>query len=432
MSSTDRANVSSSSSTPTGPAMPFEQRPSQPQQPTPGASLLWQVVDRLAALDRERIAPLGEAAFPRVIPMESRFPLAPGMLRPAMLSERLGRGSRHVAHGIHEHDRHGRLPSGWLGLIARDDAGWSLGSRHEGRLQRALGEHAHALILADAAPDLLPAYGGLSAVVASPRAAPDESNRIHFATVWERKDVTLAALVDDGGLAGGARLGGAPMSGRDVGRIMSLLGDAYGRLHQRRMAYTDPRLANIALGLDKRPRGGQAEAAGPRRERIRDLVFIDAESMQRPGYSDDPTIGLDRALSTKVASEDILAKAFLGMEAIKRAQSDPRNDVYHIAAMSFALVSGHVPQDEAVTSRMHARLRRDHGLSAGDHRRILFDETRLARREAGFDREIAALDEQTRVGRLPPGLGRLIGDGLLARVQTLAQWRGRLGESGFA
>ncbi len=272
--------------------------------------------------------------------------------------------------------------------------------------------------------------------------------RLRYATVWERQDATLRDITDAGGLAGSAPWGSRAFRLGDLARCMQQLGVLYGRLHEQGLVYTDPKPGNIALvrapaqfsatatttGASAATTTATLTAAsddpwGVRASSIQRLVFIDAEAMQRPGYQVDASQRASTNLTPMYTCEHILAQIFIGEDAIKRAQADPRSDVQHMALLSYALVAGTPPQHGIARARMGERCEARQGLSPRENARIAIAEMRQVRREIGFAREHTHLAVLARQRRLPRQLGGIISDALEGRIATPKEWLLRTNEA---
>ena len=382
---------------------------------------------------------------------------------PALLGGFIGKGHFHRAFAIDQLAASGaRVPGPWLALIASDEA-HQPAARGPGRLAQALTEHEHARVLAAAAPQLLPGFAGMAAILAvDPRKGL--SPALRYATVWQRQDATFQEIVGQGGVAGGARIQERTFNAVDVARSMLLIGRAYQGVHAHDMVYTDPKPANLAFSIvaatdaaagsgaaaraASAPASAAAVAAAPptsaRRGGARlatraaasssasmvgQVVFIDAESLQPPGYARDPDQRAVAILTPPMAAEEILRGVALGGgQALKRAQANAANDVFHTAVISYGLVTGDVPQLALGKQRYQRRceeLRRQGGLDAKEAEQVMVDEFRLTRLLDGYDHERGLLQRQVTAGAIPESLAQVVADGLEGRITSLGDWERR-------
>ena len=360
---------------------------------------------------------------------------------PAVLGPFIGKGHFHRAFAI-DHARSGgaRQHGPWMGLIANDAP-----SHQDPTLRRyyhALNEHRHAARLTAVTPELLPGYAGLAAVLPMDHQRRDHALR--FATLWQRKDATFEEIVSSGGLAGRATIQDREFTALDVSRSMLLIGRAYQQLHDHDMVYTDPKPANLAFSLtpSKEQRGSRTAAhaghaagaaaggaASTTESMVADVVFIDAESMQPPGYARDPARAAVSIMTPSMLSEEVLRGVLLGGGmALKRAQATMKNDIFHSAVISYGLVTGEVPQLALGRQRYQQRceeLKRRGGFSPKEAEQVLIDEFRLTRVLDGYEHEQQLLTRQVRAHRIPQALAQVVSDGLQGRIATFGEWERR-------
>jgi len=440
------------------------------------ATLVTQLVQRLHQAS-PLPGPAGvHAVGTRVMMLDAPSRRAPGAQilwqDPGLLGGFLGKGHFHRAFAIDQLDAGGARRAGpWMALIASDEAHLPA-ARGPGRLAQVLKEHEHARVLAAAAPQLVPGYAGMAAILA---VDPSKglSPALRYATVWERQDATFQDIVGQGGVAGGARIQERRFAAVDVARSMLLIGRAYQGVHAHDMVYTDPKPANLAFRIAAPPAGGMVsaadsaaasrpgsassataalaaglpaasatrrgragsarsvtdatpDAAGHSPSMVGQVVFIDAESLQPPGYARDPEARAVAILTPPMAAEEILRGVALGGgQALKRAQANAANDVFHTAVISYGLVTGEVPQLALGKQRYQRRceeLRRHGGFDAKEAEQVMVDEFRLSRLLDGYDHERGLLQRQVTAGTIPASLAQVVADGLEGRITTLADW----------
>jgi len=429
------------------------------------ARLVTQLVQRLHQASALPGPAAAHAVATRVLMLDapSRRASAASILwdEPGLLGGFLGKGHFHRAFAIDQLAASGeRVPGRWMALIASDEA-HQPAARAPGRLAQALKEHGHARQVSAAAPQLMPGYAGMAAILA---VDPSKglSPALRYATVWERQDATFQEIVDQGGVAGGARVRQRAFAARDVARSMLLIGRAYQGVHAHDMVYTDPKPANLAFSIAAAPAAQPppgpapasphpapaASAAPPSRRgrppgvraadapagamggsMVGEVVFIDAESLQPPGYARDPAQRAVAILTPPMAAEEILRGVALGGgQALKRAQANAANDVFHTAVIAYGLVTGEVPQLALGKQRYQRRcdeLRRHGGFDAKEAEQVMVDEFRLTRLLDGYDHEQRLLQRQVSAGTIPASLAQVLTEGLEGRITSLEDWERR-------
>jgi hypothetical protein len=381
----------------------------------------------------------------RLTLLEPDDPLhARALPEPLLLGRLVGEGSSHEAYRLESHHpAGGELP--WVAIVSLRDL--VSAARHPPAIIHAMKlQRDHLRRIARCAPDLLPGYGGIALA-----GLPGGDQR--FASIWQAKDATLGDLVDRGGLIGRALLDSHPLAAADIAAVMMRLGELYQHLHRLGMAYTDPKPHNLAF--DYHRKDGQqppAEAgsswrlparaayascpAGARQgERMHDLVFIDAQSLHEPGYRCDAAAEADGFLTPMWASAGVLSALQLKGRVLKQAQTDPTNDVFHMAAISYGLLAGTAPQRVLYDRRyreVSAALRSATLTSTVWLPVQVLLQLRLSRDFAVEERLLGTLADQ---GLFPLPLAEVILDALHGRIATLAAWGARtaaaLGEAGL-
>jgi hypothetical protein len=330
----------------------------------------------------------------------------------SMLGERIGSGGFHVARAVDVFAAEKSGAPRWVALMPNGRPGVHGGVAAWPLAQR---EHEHNLAVTAAAPELLPRYAGL-AVVDGRATGPDANNAraLRYAQVWERKDATFRDIVQQGGLSGEAELKGQRITGADVVASLSLLAAAYRKLHDKAMAYTDPKDGNVAFDI--------ASQAQPGMPVVKNLVFIDAESMQRPGYVKNDDISVNRAFTPAWIAKGVLVGAHEGQAKWKKAQGAQANDVFHMAAIGFGLVTGKAPQQDLARRRFEQQAWRA-GLDLGDGQSR---EVMKARMMAGHEEDLAMLDRSVQRGLITAPLAKVLGDGLEGRIRTISAFARRI------
>jgi len=374
----------------------------------------------------------------------------------ATLSPTYRSGAFHRAHDLLWTTRKEVRPTEWIVLVPNYSRQETDGRLTSEAMTLAKDEHHHNRAVTSAGSDLLPAYGGMALIVGTPGDQGTTPAVARIGHVWQRKHATLEDLVQNGGLAGRALLGSRPLSSDDLSVMMLRLARLYQRLHDLDMVYTDPKPANIAFDLATQSspvaqhpfaRLGQgvsrlvhSSLAGlrrrfpgaPLRSQIGRLSFIDAESMQSPGYATDAAVPAVTAMTPSWTSPQVLC--CLGTTiALKRNQASEASDVFHMAAIGYALVTGDAPQSQLMDERFRTAYLGDttqvkgQGEPTSRFAQIAVE----VRVQKDFSADHQRLAHLVAHQTISPACGALLSAGLTGGVTTFGDWTRRIMHSCF-
>lgn len=374
----------------------------------------------------------GEAVWRAQPQAELAVPLGDRRFPPLLLGAVAGEGSFHRAVRLLHPVGEGWAPSRWVAVGETRDPGWTEDTLAPEVIRREKDASDHLQRLTGLAPTLLPRYGGLCAIL-------PQRGRRRFAHLWQAKDATFGDLVSRGGLVKGARVAGHALTAFDVAGAMLRLGELYAGLGALGMAYTDPKPENIAFDIAWRgggPRAAQVsgrgllEAAfGPpldgcasARTAIRDIVFIDAESMHGPGYGSDRTIAADATLTPIWSSAAILRALQASGQALKSAQTSEASDVFHAAALCYGLLAGDAPQQHLAEARFQRQVLRCGPISGSQAAKARLDALIQVRLAGDYRHETDLLRRLVALGLIPGAMAETIIGGLHGHLQRLDEW----------
>jgi len=374
----------------------------------------------------------------------------------ATLSPEYHSGAFHRAHDLLWSTDTEVQATDWIVLVPSHSQQEADGRLSTDAMSLAKDEHRHNRVVTSSAPDLLPAYGGMALILGTPANHGKNPPVARIGHLWQRKHGTLEDLVQQGGLAGGALLDRRLVTRDDLALIMLRLARIYQRLHDLDMVYTDPKPANIAFDLASSTvtvpshpllRFGRGVSrlvrdsfdglrrhfpGAPVRSAIGRLSFIDAESMQSPGYATNAQVPAVTAMTPSWTSPQVLC--CLGTnDELKRNQASEASDVFHMAAIGYALVTGHAPQSQLMDQRFRTAYLGDTTQAKGPGEptsrfaQIAVD----VRVQKDFSADHKRLAHLVADDTISPEFGALLSTGLTGGVTTLGDWTKRIMHSCF-
>jgi hypothetical protein len=251
--------------------------------------------------------------------------------------------------------------------------------------------HHHA-VEAALGPGVLPTHGGV---------AVTERTRLHGqllqAVDGTGETIASAPRHKDSGLP---QLHERSLNGQDLAALGHLLGRAYQRMADAKVAYADHKNPNwgYQLAAGERPAVAfPAKTGGTYNAPFSAVMILDVGSAKPPEYLNS-SVPADRVLTPNSVPKMIAEQIFDSSDArMKRAQSDPRAYSQALANNLYHIITGVHPQE----GLFQEELRRDPALEA-DHQQQAI-RVMMLRARGSYEHDVAELKKREEAGHLPAG-----------------------------